>query len=711
MSCQSTASEPKASIAINGINYPETEFARDEIIARASRAGYSFSEAGDWTISFNDVDSNLGEQCYTISVGDKTITISGGDDAGLMYGGLEVAEQIALYGIEKVQACEGRPYILERGTKNNIPLDMRTPSYTDAGTSAQENIDDMWDIEFWHEYIDELARNRYNAISIWSLNPFPSMVKVPEYPDIALDDVWRTTIPFDETYNGTATNMVRPEHWENYEVVKEITIDEKIEFWREVMQYAHDRGMKFYIYTWNVYTYGEQGKYGIDNDIYNPVTVDYFRCSAREMVKTYPLLDGIGITAGENMVWSTDDIGNEMWLWNTYGEGITEALNEEPGREFKLLHRLHLGEFDTILDVWKDFPGQIEFSDKYSIAHMYAYPHPNFIDEHLEILPEGERMYLEVRNDDMYNLIWGDIDYAREYLEGMPSNEILSGFFLGSDGYVQGREVTAKEALLSGDLFIKKHWINFMLFGRLAYDNTLPEQRVEDILETYYGRDGNLILETLRSGGKTVPLYNRLLWFDTDFWYAEGNYSKPESYGYYSAKNVIRNKNSQPGSGVVSVYDTVKAKLGEVDLAEGAISAYDIVDQLREYGDRTLELVKQLESQKKPRNTSAKTEEEFERLVKSQKAWGYLALYYAEKITGALNLRLYNDTGDASYHETSVESYTKGLEFWKQYAALFSSMFKDETLGRIGYMRINEITDYVSEDIEIAKTWKIRPLP
>ena len=30
-------------------------------------------------------------------------------------------------------------------------------------------------------------------------------------------------------------------------------------------------------------------------------TIDYFRASVRETVLTYPLLDGIGITAGEHM--------------------------------------------------------------------------------------------------------------------------------------------------------------------------------------------------------------------------------------------------------------------------------------------------------------------------------------------------------------------------------------------------------------------------
>ena len=42
-----------------------------------------------------------------------------------------------------------------------------------------------------------------------------------------------------------------------------MTIDEKIRFWRDVMQYAHDRGIEVYLFTWNIFTFGTEGKYGI----------------------------------------------------------------------------------------------------------------------------------------------------------------------------------------------------------------------------------------------------------------------------------------------------------------------------------------------------------------------------------------------------------------------------------------------------------------
>ena len=142
---------------------PQAVFAKGEIEAAA--AGCAI--AGDWTISLETIDEALGYEAYRIGVDGKTVTVTGGDANGLMYGGLEVAEQIAFSnGLEGVHAAEGRPCVLNRGIKFNIPLDMRTPSYTDAGDAAQLNIENMWDMGFWTEYIDELARNRFNTLSI-----------------------------------------------------------------------------------------------------------------------------------------------------------------------------------------------------------------------------------------------------------------------------------------------------------------------------------------------------------------------------------------------------------------------------------------------------------------------------------------------------------------------------------------------------------------
>ena len=172
-----------------------------------------------------------------------TYVVLAADPVGAMYGGLDLAEAIRLGTLAETADGDHMPFIENRGIKFNIPLDVRTPSYSDAGDSAQQNIAEVWDIAFWHEFLDELARQRYNVLSLWNLHPFPSMVKVPEYPKVALADVMQTTEKFDSSYDLTGRDMVRPALLAHHEVVKKMTIEQKVALLAQVMEYAHDRGI------------------------------------------------------------------------------------------------------------------------------------------------------------------------------------------------------------------------------------------------------------------------------------------------------------------------------------------------------------------------------------------------------------------------------------------------------------------------------------
>ncbi|UCG46030.1 MAG: hypothetical protein JSU94_11060 [Phycisphaerales bacterium] len=210
----------------------------------------------------------------TSGAGRSAFWAIGGDTAGVMYGGLELAEVIRTDGFAAIKDVDQNPYMAMRGTKFNCPLDVRTPSYSDVSDAAQNNIIEMWSFDFWTEYIDNLARHRYNYISLWSLHPFPSLVRVPDYPDVALDDVKRSTVQWAEYYPGNGTGFDAPEILNDVETLKKMTIDEKIAFWRRVMRYGRDRNVDFYFVTWNIFVNGTDGKYGITDDIDNPTTID-----------------------------------------------------------------------------------------------------------------------------------------------------------------------------------------------------------------------------------------------------------------------------------------------------------------------------------------------------------------------------------------------------------------------------------------------------
>ena len=120
-----------------------------------------------------------------------------------------------------------------------------------------------------------MARDRYNLLSLWSLSPFPSLVKVDDYPRVALADVKRKSGSLsDATLQGRS---MYDSGW-TLETVKTMTIEEKIAFWRRVMQYAADRGIELALFTWNIFVYGtEASGYGLTDDQANDRTKDYVR--------------------------------------------------------------------------------------------------------------------------------------------------------------------------------------------------------------------------------------------------------------------------------------------------------------------------------------------------------------------------------------------------------------------------------------------------
>jgi hypothetical protein len=158
--------------------------------------------------------------------------------------------------------------------------------------------------------------------------------------------------------------MVRPSMLAHLETVKIMSIDEKIRFWRDVMQYAHDRGIDVYLFTWNIFVFGTDGKYGITSAQDNLTTIDYFRKSVAQTLITYPLLKGIGITAGENMQNLPGDFTNEKWLWKTYGEGTRDAKKLEPDRSIPLIHRIHQANLNEIKKEWRNYPDIFELESK-----------------------------------------------------------------------------------------------------------------------------------------------------------------------------------------------------------------------------------------------------------------------------------------------------------------------------------------------------------
>jgi hypothetical protein len=633
------------------------------------------------------------------------------DTAGAMYGGLELAEQIRVNGVDGVEDTDRNPYMPLRGTKFNIPLDLRTPSYTDMGDSAQANIATVWDFDFWRAYLDQLARDRYNMVSLWNLHPFPSMVKVPGYPDIALDDVWRSKARFAEDYSTRTTDIVTPDMLANREIVRKLGIDQKIGFWRRVMQYAHDRNIAVYVITWNVYTYGTGGKYGITDALDNPKTVDYFRASVREMFRTYPLLAGIGLTAGENMGdasayyrGGTDSFdAKEDWLMATYGQGVLDAARAEPQRQFRLIHRQHESRAQDIAKTFQPVIAQpnvdFVFSFKYAQAHALSSTTQTFHRGYLESLGNLRTLWT-IRNDDALMLRWAAPDFVRDFVKNIPYGK-SQGFYFGSDMWVWGREYLSRRPTSPRQLEIDKHWLHFLLWGRLGYDPTLDDARLAALVgQRFPGVDGGKLLAAWQDASMIYPLVTGFHWANFDFqWYIEACRSRPDpaktASGFHSVETFI-NQPVHPGTDNLTIPQYVTGVTsGSMPAGTTPLQVADRIEASAAAANRLL-----LQVRFPIRTNSAELAETTNDIARMTE----LGRYYAAKIRGATGLALYRATRDPRHQSLAVKNLEAAAQAWDAYADLVQKAYGPAFwTNRVGRVDWQELTAEVHHDIEIAQ--------
>ncbi|MSU27385.1 MAG: carbohydrate-binding family 6 protein [Pedosphaera sp.] len=704
-------SAPARAASFSLTNEPSTgepgKFAAEEIRREATAKGLSLGDDAKATrIALTvDMDARAIAQSYSIRVqntnGRRIITVRGADAAGAMYGGLDVAEAIRTGTLDSLKDSDHKPHIAQRGIKFNIPLDLRTPSYTDSSDAAQANIPEMWERAFWTTFLDAMARHRYNVLSLWSLHPFPSLVKVPEFPEVALNDVWRTRVKLDDTFSFAGNDMVRPAMLADHEVVKRMTIDEKIEFWRWVMQQAADRGIRVYFFTWNVFTFGAEGKHGISNDLGNEVTKKYFRASVREMVTTYPLLAGMGITAGEGMPEKMDSKEKERWLWDTYGEGVRDALKENPKREFGMIHRFHWTAQSDILDAFKDYPGTFEFSFKYSVAHMYSIPKPPFIQPLLENLAPGRKTWLTVRNDDIYTFRFGDPGYAREYIANIPPADKIAGFYMGPDGYVWGRDFLERNpAPGPRPLVMEKQWYSFMLWGRLAYDPSLPDSHFERELAARHPKASSPnLFRALQGASQVMPFITRFFWGDIDLkWFPEACWShrRSKGNGFYTVKHFMEGA-AMPGSNVLNIRDWRSRLAARQPMTE--TTPLEIAAALDGAAAETFAALNALRD-------AAKADAELQKNVNDCEALAWLGRYYAAKIRGACALALFDASSDKFEHAAALRHLGDALAHWKKYAAIRDAHYVPALYNRLGHVDVTALTEKAAADLNLARTWK-----
>jgi len=612
----------------------------------------------------------LGEQAYalrTTSRPDLSYWVLGGDANGAMYGGLQMAENIRFNQFAGSYNSEESPFILKRGIKLNLPLDIKSPTYATAnkvGDSARSSIPDVWDMTFWTAWFDEMARHRYNVFSLWNNHPFTSMIKLPDYPDVAIQNV--------TGYDGYS---------------KVMSIDGKIEFWRKVMAYAKSRGFDFYVVNWNIWTDGATGKYGITDDrkkaATNQATIAYLRKCMAALLETYPDLTGFGITQGEHM--SGNKADDTAFLASTYGLGMADYARRHPERKLTFIHRWHMANFSDLKASFTELlklPNvTFDMSYKYSKAHMYATAVPAWMTdrEQRALRENGLKCWQTVRNDSFYFNQWGDPEFVRAYVNGFPGRgEWFRGFYLGSDGFSPTRTFFSKDSVMQGRLEVQRQWYMFMLWGRLAYNPNTSDAVFKNCMAQKFPEvSSEKLFSAWSKASRGLPKATELVHgtMKLDFqWWPEGCQSHK---GFVTAGQFA---DAEPGAGskLCSIADSAANR------GDGKKSSYALADEIEADALAALGIVNAM---------SASPNTELGVTLNSIKTMSYLTLYYAHKIRGATHLK-------ATETEKARDALGMAYCWWMKYATLMDAMFTGMRMHRT-----EDLPDWHVHDTSVLKEY------
>ncbi|WP_248926965.1 hypothetical protein [Paenibacillus hamazuiensis] len=635
--------------------------------------------------------SRYGDQAFRIFRSGECIHIEGGDSRGVMYGCLEWAERV-MRGEDLPEGSEitREPALGIRGVKFNLPY-----APFDSGDPFVLNEETCLDIDFWKAYLDMLAQNRYNCLSLWSEHPFHLMVVSPKY---------RAANPFSD-----------------------VEMDRNIRFFRELFRYAGSRGIDVYLFTWNIRLTPEAarglglpeavGDFGnMYDDLIHRVGIplnrfrgqsavirDYIKEMVLQLLLTYPELKGLGTSASEWMDGSGYE--RERWIVDTYVQAIKES-----GRDIPFIHRTNMQNAGKEIKelVQGEFAAdRFYISWKYSNAHCYSHPFPQF--EKLWNAWEGidldsTQILYTVRNDDVFTHRWGDPDYVRAYVNGMRKSYV-KGFYWGADGYLWGRDFQHVDyGHKTWTYDFERHLFQFQLWGRLSYDpGTGDETWIHLLAEQFGPAHAPLFLEGLRQASKIIPAVNRLFWIDYDFqWHPESCLSQVS--GFKTILDFV-DAAPMPGAGVMSIAEYAKAEHDGM-LAEAAAP----------YGETPADIIRSLrEAAVAAEKASARLEADLGELhgghaacaLLDLQAYAAMGRYYACKFAAALELCRFRLSRNRERITQAVAQLEQASRHWERLGHCWCAHNKPYFMARV--KRTFGYTYYMDDvrcDIELARTFE-----
>lgn len=628
---------------------------------------------------------NLTPEGYLIKKSKGVISVIGADRRGIMYGLLEIADQLK-YGTswDDIQEKEVIPRFPFRAIKFNLPY----MAYRSHASIAQHSAT-CRDLDFWEKYLDMMVQNRYNALSLWSLHLFHYMVIPESFPE------------------ASQFNEVEMADWKN--------------LWTTIFKMAKERGIETYIINWNTFTSPsfarvhnpELGWYNshpwhFGSGDTSKITEKYTREIIRQVIDEYPDLTGLGITLGERMGDQTVD-ERRAWLDRTIFAGMNDAsrkikfvyraplsANSHSGgstsEENDLRTRQQIERLDTDGPVWLEF--KYNWSHGHSSPNLFIVHGGKLTDKYKNPVPTDYKYIWTIRNEDFFVHRWAQPDFVRQFIKNN-GQAYVGGCFIGSEVFIPALDYTSKDGRhKTWDYSFERLWQWYSVWGNLLYDEATPDEKFANELEVRYGyNQGKRSLEAWKLASK-VPLHfasfhqgrNDLTLYTEGFC----GFRENRSVDFFDIERFI-NHPVLDTIRYINIADYIKQNK---KVKKGIISPLALADSLDFIHDQCLGLVELIADE----DISPTTKAELADIT----AWAWYAKYFADKIRAGIALAEYRING-IDQREEALKYLNKCVTHWSEYA---KATTRFHTNSFIFHTKENfdwyGMLDYVKRDLSLA---------
>ncbi len=566
----------------------------------------------------------------------EIIVIAGKDEVGVMYGELDLSDEINL--IDKEISIPISQFINEKSYTPYIKL--RGVNIFIHRQAIMD--DDSWFFseEFWAKYLDTLATTRHNFLDMHAMydiistgfpNAYPYFIKSDKFPNIGLSDKIR---------------------------------ERNLKMLNKIVKMAKDRGIKTGFMSYKAdWTIPDAEATNLQKPTEDKL-VEYTKEVVKKMIEQCPDLWIIGFRIGESGM-------SEDFYKKSYIPAISST-----NRPILLYTRTWLTQPEDVLSIVEKYPYRTYLQIKYNGEHLGLPYHaindssrvsaPSYSYESYTNYPRKYEIIWQIRANGTHRIFrWGDPEFIKR--------TIISCKNFNGSGYT----VEPMTAYYPFDDFFhlstidhkyfkwdfERNWFWYLLWGRMGYNPDTDKRIWISEFEKRFGKEfGILVAEAFIESSKIVPLIYafRCMGFDH-------RQMAPELEFGDDINEFINALPLDPRN-IQTVSDYVKFYISKAKFQNTKMTPLEVAINLLKYSSESVDKVL--------KSNIEKGNKEFECLKMDIQAVAQLGMYYAEKILASIDLTFYRKKNCLSALLSAEKHLTNSKNAWDKLAEITSRHYK-----------------------------------